>query len=495
MRLRIEARWPAMDSRPPHRQSMKIIHSAFAMLLLTSAALAQQVQESPHMLDRDSLRPLVQKGEIASELHGIWLSRGYGWLVEFGDKGNRIWHHGSAGTLPQDLNAAELFEGLSFELQESRLRTVGLPGLSTIYTWDRLSELPSACANPPKKDALSVFDFFWSLMDTHYAYFELRGIDWKARRELNRSRLSANSTDELLWQVLCDTLDGIGDDHIFLQGMVGGRDVNFSDGRSRALDPALEAAFEDQEVYTDFGQFQRQWFQRYDSNIEEELLGGEFGVEAQGQLTWGRLGELGYLNLRGMGGFGESEEPGNEVAAVHAVFSRVLEELEDCEGLIFDITLNSGGYDEVQLAIASHFTDERRLAFSKCALDVEGAAHQSFYLEPAEGTRFLKPVSLVTSDFTVSAGEDFTLAMSQLPQVTHRGAQTRGAFSDMLEKQLPNGWMLSLSNEGYFDTRGRNWEAKGVPPEDPIDVFVKGNLEFSHLEAIFAVADTMLAEE
>jgi carboxyl-terminal processing protease len=101
---------------------------------------------------------------------------------------------------------------------------------------------------------------------------------------------------------------------------------------------------------------------------------------------------------------------------------------------------------------------------------------------------------LVTSDFTVSAGEDFTMAMSQLPNVTHRGSRTRGAFSDMLEKGLPNGWKLTLSNEAYLDASGRNLESIGVTPEDPISIFGGDDLDTSHLRAIARIVDTMMQE-
>ena len=216
---------------------------------------------------------------------------------------------------------------------------------------------------------------------------------------------------------------------------------------------------------------------------------------ANGQVDWGRIGPIGYINVRGMAGFTASENPREDVEAIHAVLSSVLTELEDCDGIILDITLNSGGYEEVQMAISSHFVDEPRLAFVKLALDAEGAEPQSFYLFPAVGKRYLGPVSLVTSDFTVSAGEDFTLAMRELPHVTHRGARTRGAFSDMLEKRLPNGWTLTLSNEAYLDLDGRNLEGIGVEPDVSMPIFEAGNLDHCQVGAIFKIVDAMIAGE
>jgi carboxyl-terminal processing protease len=90
----------------------------------------------------------------------------------------------------------------------------------------------------------------------------------------------------------------------------------------------------------------------------------------------------------------------------------------------------------------------------------------------------------VTSDMTVSAGEVLTLALRALPQVTHAGEATRGAFSDVLEKTLPNGWIVELSNEVYTDNQGIVWEGRGITPEHAFSVLGGSNPLVTHLGAI-----------
>lgn len=34
---------------------------------------------------------------------------------------------------------------------------------------------------------------------------------------------------------------------------------------------------------------------------------------------------------------------------------------------------------------------------------------------------------------------------------------------EALEKELPNGWAFSISNEIYMDNQGNNYENKGIP--------------------------------
>jgi C-terminal processing protease CtpA/Prc len=53
--------------------------------------------------------------------------------------------------------------------------------------------------------------------------------------------------------------------------------------------------------------------------------------------------------------------------------------------------------------------------------------------------------------------------MRQLPQVQTMGESTNGIFSTVLPKQLPNGWLLTLSNERLTDAQGYIYEGTGIP--------------------------------
>ena len=48
---------------------------------------------------------------------------------------------------------------------------------------------------------------------------------------------------------------------------------------------------------------------------------------------------------------------------------------------------------------------------------------------------------------------------------------------------LPNGWMMTLSNEVYLDATGELWERRGIQPEEPFAMFSDGDLN-GHFEAI-----------
>ena len=62
-------------------------------------------------------------------------------------------------------------------------------------------------------DPLKNFDYLWNEVDRKYSYFELKNIDWNQVRDTYRPMLSANSTDEELFNVLAAMLNSLRDDH------------------------------------------------------------------------------------------------------------------------------------------------------------------------------------------------------------------------------------------------------------------------------------------
>lgn len=99
----------------------------------------------------------------------------------------------------------------------------------------------------------------------------------------------------------------------------------------------------------------------------------------------------------------------------------------------------------------------------------------------------MKPVYVLTSPFTQSAGEVFALAASAIPTVTLLGEPTQGILSDNLFHRLPSGWEVSLSNEVYETLDGRCFESVGVPPALPLPMLGAADL-LSDLRAGLRIA-------
>jgi C-terminal processing protease CtpA/Prc len=73
---------------------------------------------------------------------------------------------------------------------------------------------------------------------------------------------------------------------------------------------------------------------------------------------------------------------------------------------------------------------------------------------------------------TISAGETFTQAlMGRTPGVLRVGESTQGVFSDVLGRELPNGWSFGLPNEVFRTAQGRTFDGAGIPPDMIVPVF------------------------
>lgn len=51
------------------------------------------------------------------------------------------------------------------------------------------------------------------------------------------------------------------------------------------------------------------------------------------------------------------------------------------------------------------------------------------------------------------------------------GDNTQGVFSDMLVRQLPNGWTFAVPNEEYLTPAGTTDDGTGIPPDIHTPVF------------------------
>lgn len=88
----------------------------------------------------------------------------------------------------------------------------------------------------------------------------------------------------------------------------------------------------------------------------------------------------------------------------------------------------------------------------------------AWYVQP-EPDAYTQPIILLTSRWTTSAGETFTWAMNTQANIKQVGDTTAGGFSDLLPRELPNGWLYFISVGDYRDANGNNMEGKGIAPK------------------------------
>ena len=87
-----------------------------------------------------------------------------------------------------------------------------------------------------------------------------------------------------------------------------------------------------------------------------------------------------------------------------------------------------------------------------------------WYVEPEGGSQYTKPVILLTTSLTISAGETFTFAMRENDNVIHMGDTTAGAFTDAIAFQLRNGWLITVGVGDYRGADGKSYEGIGIAP-------------------------------
>ncbi len=388
------------------------------------------------------------QGPVSREFDGIWQSRGYGWLWQIKDGRIVRYDIGKTFCIESRTSGPEWVDAESKPQLSEDHRTLRLlrEDPDYFYTFERVAELPASCRQPPGTGPATVFDAVAENFAEHYAFFKERGIDWKRIEAEARARMKAVTDDAELAAVLEDLLSAIADSHVGIEATIDGEEESISSASERTYAKASGPPI-----------ISGGWSPR----AAEALLGTSAQRDADELLRYGRFSTgIGYLEIRSMDGISATE--------LEKALDRAMKALAGAKAVIVDVSRNDGGLDSFARRIARRFAAEPTVAYSKYAGDYDGDQPQQIVLQPPEGPRYLGPVYLITSHDTVSAAEIFTMAMRALPNVVHVGETTDGALSDELWKTLPNGWILSLSNEVYLDSDGKLWEGRGIPPEIPL---------------------------
>lgn len=426
-------------------------------------------------------RPAMVNNRPVSELQGVWRSQGYGYVARFARDGARLYHVAGGfcypDTRPRD-EWSDIF-ALYRSMGSDRVAFSSTPG-QTRFVFDRLPALPQACANGTQWSRPRIASLVAATFADLYPSFEERGIDWCARVAAAEPAFARITDDTALFDAIVSLLAGVEDPHVELHAKVSGVDRSYEPGDGITL-PRVRSAGE------------QEWQRAYRRGILDTVLQGKGRQSGNDRILWGRVGDIGYLNLLGMGRFSATGSWGN-MGPLDTALDEVMTGFDGARAVIVDISNNRGSGDRIAQHIAGRFTDTRRLAYTKIGFGAKDAEQQPFYVEPSRRARYLGPVYLLTSDITLSAAEVFGLYMRALPNVTHVGDTTRGAFSDVINKPLPNGWSLDISAEVYRDPDGQSYEARGLPPKLKREVFPPNDLFGGHARAVLALIEDIRRE-
>ena len=442
----------------------------------------------------DGFTPVVGEDEKTfPPARGVWLAKGYGYVLHVTDDELQLYNYsGKFGW------KGEFDENMLIKINEDKKSARATFHILELgYRLTRLDKLPETCQKTEWSNT-EVFNAFTDVMSTYYPFFGVRNVNWNERIESARDLVTDEMSDAELFEVMAATLKNLNDGHVSFSATIDGKRRR-AEVTSTPIEKLLATAFEDQPkkgAHTSQRNFQNAFRFDIKEQIDEAMIGPS-GDEWAGKLKWGRLNsKVGYLFIDGMYGAGAGSID-EQVADLHNSLNKILKALADTDSLIIDVTLNPGGTDYISTEIAAHFADKKRVGFSKWPATVEAYRNDRSvtpYSETSDdAVMYTKPVYLMTTDYTASAAEIFTMCMRSYPHVTTVGTPTSGALSDILDKSLPNGWDLAISNEVYVDHEGVCHEGKGVPPEIKLPIFVSAeSLVANHLAAIEKVVEIAL---
>lgn len=286
---------------------------------------------------------------------------------------------------------------------------------------------------PEPVDPQKVFDQLWTTLDEKYALFGTKGIDWKALYGVYRPQVEPETTDEQLFGIMKQLLSHLTDNHVMLRSDDPGRFYcagylyqHFSgEGDGVAVWQSFLTTMSRRPVP--------------DKYFKAGLKESSEGIFAYG---WAAEG-VGYLHLNR---FADMEKSAKATDAIVDTFKTAK-----------------------AVIIADRFADKKRPYMT--TRDRIGPGYNDFaepkssYVEPGGPAQYTGQVFLLTDRTSISAAENFALAMKVLPHVTQIGDLTSGCFADNTNVELLNGWKLSYSHNLFLDYNGRCWKGIGLPPD------------------------------
>lgn len=318
-----------------------------------------------------------------------------------------------------------------------------MPTRVRAFRWGVLAVLGlslSACADAllpsdPPDGPVEVARAAWSEVDAYYPWFDLKGVDWNAVGMQFLPRVTARTSDNELFEILEGMLERLHDGHLSLQ----------SPGRRWAWEG---------------------WHLDYPPNYGPvavaRYLQPPIGAVQGGVVSWARLREgMGYIRIPSFGAGGVGEGVDAALAALMAAGT--------LDALVIDVRSNGGGSDTQAEAAAGRFLEDaavyRRVRYKS------GPGHEDFGPEltttvsPQGAQRFTGPVVVLQNRGVFSAAEDFILAMRTRADVTFIGDTTGGGSGNPIGRELPNGWILSVSRWRQLTADGEVYEGTGLAPD------------------------------
>lgn len=289
-----------------------------------------------------------------------------------------------------------------------------------------------------KGDQVGKFRMYYETLKENYAFADLYGVDFDNEYNKYVSLVDKGTTDELLYEYMCKMVEKLDDGHV---------EVSWGDKEYTPSD------------------YEPLWFKDHAQELVDVIKENyvEINRFKDCYIRYGTLREdTGYITIQAIG-MAEL----NKSATTKRAMEKICKEFADKKTVVIDMRFCSGGYDEAALLIAGYFTRHEYLAYSKQAYE-NGTfkSLQEASVKPS-GLNFNGDVIIITSGYTISAGEGLIRDMLANPEqkIAVIGETTAGYYSDAIPKTLPDGFSYSMSTERYYWYDGTMLEGKGIVPD------------------------------
>jgi hypothetical protein len=280
-----------------------------------------------------------------------------------------------------------------------------------------------------------VFECFWKEVDRNFSFFSYLNLNWDSVHTVYQQKINQNTTPKEL------------------SGILGEMILLLKDGHSDLLT--------DYEItsYTD-------WYTKYPenqiANISPyfEYYRSESSAVFSGKI---KSANLGYIYIKTFGG--------NDTLQ-YSVIDKILTDLETTDGIIIDVRSNTGGNSVNGTIISERFADSEKYIHKTRYRN--GNNHNDFtpwhnnYLTFGGKVHYKKPLAILTNRRCFSATGWFLLEMRSLPQVKIIGDTTGGGSAQPIVRELPNGWIVRMSNSQRLTPEGKDDQYTGLYPDIPV---------------------------
>ena len=290
---------------------------------------------------------------------------------------------------------------------------------------------------PVNRSNRAVFQQLWDIYDQRYGGFVASSLDWDSVYDAYEPLVNENISRKDFFDLMGGMLSNLRDNHVHL----------IDQGKSHAYWQPIT--------------------RYYDADV---IAGYLTNKRQQYMYTYGKVSPtIGYVHISTF----ENRYTGYEY------FEQILREFGECKGIIIDVRSNSEGSELWARYIAGQFyQQDHAYGYNRVR---NGVNHDDFaepeYQVCPKASSPKTGISLVLLiDASVgSAGEDFTMMMQQIPQLTVIGTTTGGRPGGLPTLgELPNGWMYQVPISAQFTLEGELLLHKGIQPDIDVSEKIEG---------------------